>query len=297
MLNDAVLTYHTNTYACGVARFNQQLAARLGVPCLALARGAACEAPLISVHLHEIPTGFYRHIPFTTYDLLLHDWDRSARGIDWVRGARRVFGANPVIQREIRAWREDAQAVWCPSTVERRARGSLSETYQVLTFGMAHKLQLDLYRHLKRLLDAMGVWYTVSVSTAVHEGSPWDAIGQVAEAMRSVFEDHVKILGYLADDGLTDALQGAQLVAIFFVPAARANNTTLWAAMEAGRPVITNLDADSPPELVHGQTVWDLHETVPTDFFADRVSLSPFRAVQHYRWDGLVERLKAPVLV
>ena len=35
-MNDAILSYHMDPLTCGVANFNQQLADRLGVPCLSL---------------------------------------------------------------------------------------------------------------------------------------------------------------------------------------------------------------------------------------------------------------------
>jgi hypothetical protein len=79
--------------------------------------------------------------------------------------------------------------------------------------------------------------------------------------MREGFGEAFQALGYLLDDGLAAALAEADLVALFYDPAVRANNTTLWAAMDAGCPVITTLDEWSPPELIHGQTVLDVAQT------------------------------------
>lgn len=219
---DAVLSYHMNPATCGVAKFNHELAKRLGVPCLPLR--SECQHPLVSVKLSELPygTGLVAHPP---YDLLLHDRsDNDARF-----GAKRVFYADEI---------------GCPSTI----RGDASRgAYRVLVFGMAHKLLLPHFERLKAQLDADHPDYTVELSTAVHEGSPWDeALEQSIGAMRGVFGDKLRVLGFLGDDALARVLQEVDAVACFYTPALRANNTTYWAAVEAGKTIYTNRDEHSP---------------------------------------------------
>lgn len=69
---DAVLTYHTNPHTCGVARFNTQLARRLGVPCYGLPVGGA-RYPLVSIKASEIGPGWQAMLPSGPHLLLLHD--------------------------------------------------------------------------------------------------------------------------------------------------------------------------------------------------------------------------------
>jgi hypothetical protein len=239
---DAVVTYHTNPFACGVARFNQQLADHLDVPMVPLqsVRSRDCLHPLVSVKPSEIPPAVaYGAEPdflpkldawWPTYDVLLHGPLAGNCG-RFVEQARRVFHADQI---------------GCPATVQGNPhRGA----YKVLTFGMAHKLVIPHFQALKARLDWEQPDYTISLSTAVHEGSPWDAALTEAEcAMRAIFGDKLRVLGFLADDALAKELQDCDAVAMFFAPALRKNNTSYWAAVAAGKTIYTNRDEHSPQE-------------------------------------------------
>jgi hypothetical protein len=238
---DAVLSYHTNPQTCGVAKFNHALAKRLGVRFGSVnPRDAAF--PLFSVKCSEIPQTRGRLHP--PYALFLHDSPASARDWEWVHAADRVYAANPAIAADVQGQRKDVITAFCPSTVEGNPdRGG----YRVLTFGMSHKLVLPHFEQLKRDLERDHPDYTISLSTAVHEGNPWDeALTSSVEAMRSIFGDRLRVLGFLADDALARELHECDAVAAFFVPAFRANNTSAWAALSAGKFLYTNLDTQSP---------------------------------------------------
>lgn len=256
-MNDVVLTHEHHPDLCGVAKFSERLATRLGVSCHRMISNT-CESitiaaplayPLLSVkgrELARVPT------LTTRYDVFAHDADDVLRPL--IDGATRVFAANRVIARQWRTIRPDVIAAWCPSLIQ----GDDSRaSYNVLTFGMAHKLQIAQYLSLKRDLDAEhGDDYTVRVSTAVHEGSPWDATADVADQLRWVFGSKLRVLGYLADDALVREMHEADAVALFFPDGVRENNTTYWAAVEHGKRIITNRDADSPTGGAHRYT-WD----------------------------------------
>jgi hypothetical protein len=85
------------------------------------------------------------------------------------------------------------------------------------------------------------------------------------------------------------------MVALFYDPAVRANNTTLWAALDAGTPVITNLDAQSPPELIHHRSVFDLAQVTewPEANHLREVRHGGRKAAEVYSWDRLIEKLQA----
>lgn len=233
---DAVLSYHMNPATCGVAKFNHALAKRLGVPVFLY---SMCDArhPLVSIKPSEM-TPRPNRPRWIDYDLLLHDRTLSPES-ELIQCASRVFYADEV---------------GCPSTVEGNPdRGG----YRVLTFGMAHKLVLPHFRKLKEDLERDHPDYTISLSTAVHEGSPWvEALTQSAEAMREIFGPRLRILGFLADDALAREIQECDAVAAFFQPALRANNTSAWAALSAGKFLYTNLD-DKSPALDPQQYGWD----------------------------------------
>lgn len=274
---DAVLSYHMNPLTCGVAKFSQQLAARLGVPFDSVAHGADYTHPLLSLKWSEMRLGRTFDLP-RTYDVLWHD-----------------AGDPHMTSLATHAW--FATDTGCPATVRGDAtRGTLN----VLTYGMAHKCHVPGFERLKAALDRTGRDYTLSVSTAIHDGYSWATIfAENQILMRRMFGDHLRVLGFLADDALAKELREVQAVALFFDPAARANNTSLWAALEAGTPVITNLDHDSPQELQHGVSVFDLaHLTDWPDAAACRVVRAGGRkAADAYSWDRLIATLTAPVTV
>lgn len=221
---DAVLTYHSNPNTCGVCKFNVRLARELGVPCVPIGRGYEFTHPLISIKASEIGTDWTAIIPLHG-DILLHDRPPN------VPSGRRVIYADEV---------------GCPSTIEGRAdRGG----YRVLTFGMGHKRLRHHFEALKTRLDAEHDNYTVEMSCAIHEGHPWsEGMEASIREMRSIFGDKLRVLGFLGDDALAKELQECDAVALFFDPAVRANNTTYWAAVDAGKTVFTNRDQDSPTE-------------------------------------------------
>lgn len=226
---DAVLSFHMNAATCGVAKFNHALAKRLGVPCDRLFQ-SRYRYPLWSVKASEVGNNW--PVIGSQFDVLWHD-----AGVEAIsRHATRVFYA------------ED---IGCPSTIEGDAsRGA----YRVLAFGMSHKLLMPHFEQLKRELERDHPDYTIELSTAVHEGNPWErAVTESTAAMRWIFGDRLRVLGFLADDALARTLTEVDAVAAFYTPALRANNTSAWAAIAAGKTLFTNRDAQSPTQA----PTWD----------------------------------------
>jgi hypothetical protein len=229
---DAVLSFHQNPNTCGVAKFNSVLAKRLGVPMLPLMSDS--QHPLVSVKVAELPPDTPMCYADKPFDAFFHDWD--IRAMDFATRAKRVFAGNRVIADQIRKFRPDVVAAYCPSTLSGNPSRGI---YRVLVFGMAHNLKL--------YLDGFQPGYTVELSTAVHEGHPWDqALTESVAAMRGIFGDKLRVLGFLGDDALALVLQEVDAVACFFTPALRENNTSAWAALEAGKKLFTNTDEHSP---------------------------------------------------
>lgn len=247
---DSVLSYHMNPATCGVARFNHMLAERLGVPCLPLR--SVCRYPLLSIKPQEMPSGVPFFSPFSRvgFDLFLH----GPSNADYLYAANYIYAGSAEIADAVRPLRSDVIEAFCPSMLSGNAtRGA----YRVLVFGMTHKILYPRFARLKEKLDAEHPNYTVELTTAVHEGAPWaSTLQESADMMREIFGDRLRVLGSLADDGLARVLQEVDAVAAFYVPALRANNTTAWATLEAGKVLYTNLDALSPPLNVAAHS-WD----------------------------------------
>jgi hypothetical protein len=261
---DAVLSFHMNTQTCGVSKFNAALAQRLGVPHDHFSQIHKYRLPLVSLKFSE--GGARQRYPGNgvsikrPYQLFIHDW-RGANGAApyedrcWVQYAQSVIAGNSVIATAARRERPDIVTAFCPSTVTGNPKRG---AYRVLVFGMAHKLLLPHFEALKQQLEIEHPDYTIEMSTAVHEGSPWDkALTESVEAMRGIFGDKLRVLGFLGDDALAKELRDVDAVAAYYTPALRANNTTAWAALEAGKQLYTNTDADSPP-LDPALHSWDM---------------------------------------
>lgn len=243
---DAVLSYHMNPQTCGVAKWNHALAEHLGVPCLQLDKQPVSH-PLVSVKSTETEDWAMTALWYRRFSLFLHDEPHGLSAHDAIRQAHQVYAANTVIAAYVRTIRTDVISGWCPSPLKGDAtRGA----YRVLAFGMAHKLAVRHFTTLKERLTAEYPDFTVALSTAVHEGSPWDtAMAETVEALRDIFGDRLRVLGFLGDDALAKELEECDAVAVYFDPAVRENNTSVWAALKAGKQVYTNTDRHSPQLL------------------------------------------------
>lgn len=242
---DAVLSYHMNPATCGVAKFNHALAKRLGVPIARTCMQPQYRHPLVSLKTSERGYQWILELPhfLKRFDLFLHD--APTCHYDSLNDALRVYAGSKTVADAIRPYRPDVIEAFCPSTIDGNShRGA----YRVLVFGMAHKLSLPHFQNLKEQLGREHPDYTIELSTAVHEGNPWDeALTESVSAMRSIFGSRLRVLGFLGDDAIARELQEVDAVAAYYQPALRANNTTAWAALEAGKTLYTNTDEHSPP--------------------------------------------------
>jgi hypothetical protein len=247
---DAVLTPHPNAWTCGTGKWSLKLAQQLGVRCLPLSASHMIRGlGFVSTRMSELSS---TDAPPARFDLLVHDWVTHDdftwphHWDKWIEGAERLYVANPVLLAQVMPYRPDAQCLPIPAAMD----GLPSKPgYRVLTFGMAHKRLAGHFDRLKDQLEREHPNYQIRLSTAVHEGSPWDRSLETADAqLRPIFGDRLRFLGYLADDALADELQAADAVALYYTPALRANNTSYWAAKEAGKVIYTNRDSLSPAD-------------------------------------------------
>lgn len=293
---DAVASYHLNPYTCGVARFNGSLAAALGVPVVPLATAweDGRRHPLLSIKLSEMRPDDARDLGRRcgqhagSYSVLLHDVDGTGIEDRIVTGAARVIGANSVLARRLAARRSDALAAFAPGLVPIADAGDPDLT--LLTFGMAHKVSAEGYRRVAALAEATGRPYVLEISTALHQGTDFDEeFFSVAGEITAAFGGRVRFLGFLADPEVSRRLRRCSAVVAFFAGGVRENNTSVMGALAHGCAVITNLDADSPAWMRHGETVFDVGRlgALPGPTELRRVGEAARLAVAHYDFDAL----------
>ena len=103
----------------------------------------------------------------------------------------------------------------------------------------------------------------------------------------------MRVLGYLADDALAAELRACDCVALFYDPALRANNTTAWAALDAGKPLVTNTDEYSPPELCGRVMNLKAIDHWPWNHVLADCGKYGQIAAKEMGWDKLIEVLRA----
>ena len=299
--DDVVASYHLNPYTCGVARFNASLAAALGIPMVPLADAWADgrSHPLLSIKLSEMRPPDARELGRRcdehrgSYSLLLHDLDDTPLEEAIVAGAARVIGANAVLARRMAARRPDVVAAFAPGLAPLPDVGDAEVT--LLTFGMAHKVSADGYRRIAALVRATGRPAVLEISTALHQGTDFDEeFFSVAGEITAAFGGRVRFLGFLADPEVSRRLRASLAVVAFFSGGVRENNTSVMGALAHGCAVVTNLDADSPPWMRHGETIFDVGrlDAFPSDSDLRRVGEAARRAVAAYDFAALARLVR-----
>ncbi len=267
----SVVSYHTNEYGCGVAKFGKMLAERLGVPFVGMSLSSRVGAyPLYSLKWSELSGNVDDPAPFVALDgqfgVFWHDG-----GFNYMtRRAAHVFFADPSL---------GSPGLWCPSLLA----PSASRLVKLFTFGMAHKLNAAHYATVRAHLEAAGLDYRLRVSVGLHEGTSLSDATQHFAALYDVLgRDKVTILGILSDDAVREELRDADCVLAFFQHGARLNNTTVHAAIESRRPAITNHDNHTHPML----------KSMTKDVSDSRWVENLIHKRHPFSWDALISRME-----
>jgi hypothetical protein len=297
---DAVVGHHMNPFRSGVARFNEILAERLEVR-LAGLQGVpdrTVRHPLVSLKVRELDaearTALARLLDHAEgWSLFLHEFSNLPLEVRAVEGATRVWCGSHQILDEVGHLNDTAEVLWAPGLVS-DLRTYEPTSISVFSFGMAHKIRVDMFGRLRELLEATNRSYALYVSSANHETASIRDAQVVYEEMHGIFPGGLYFLGNLSDVAVYNYLLTTTFFAAFFPGGVRANNTSVASAMEHGAIVITNLDEYSPPELVHLENVIDLNQAdkLPTDpLQLRRISLRAMETGRAHSWDALVARL------
>ena len=295
-----LVSYHTNPYTCGVARFNQALATALGVQICAVTKLAARKSDilLLSLKFEEILTEVAQkllddlQVAGAKFDLFLHGITNTEVEQKFVASARRVIVATHEYADLIRSQREDVVAYFAPGAADAGITRSAEIT--LLTFGMAHKIRSEGYRKLGQLLSADSRTVQLEISTALHDGTSFsEDFFSVGSEISQVFGGNVSFLGFLADDEVSRRLHAADALVAFFPHGVRENNTTVLSAMAHGCAVITNFDSYSPTWMEHGKSVFDINQlvTFPSANELSRVGEAARLAAAPFTFESLASLL------
>jgi hypothetical protein len=291
-----VVSFHTNPYTCGVARFNRALADEMQIPLLSI--DAFATAPLanalVSVKFDEMSPEATVLLGSTLLEganpflLLLHDVHKTPEEVAFCHRAVKVFAANAELCAKLQDVRPDALAAFAPGAAEQKKSGTFDLT--LITFGMAHKIRSDRYKKLGQLLRGDARSAQLEISTALHEGTSFsEEFFSVNTEISEAFEGNVSFLGFLADGEVSRRILAADALVAFFPKGARENNTTVLSAMAHGCCVITNLDEGSPSWMKHGDSVLDIDQLteLPSAQELRRVGNAARAAVAPYSFQHL----------
>lgn len=300
-----LFTSHTNPILSGVAKFNQILSDHLDVPVFGF--DGPTDRPagpaLLSLKLNDLLPGQEIHLAElhlsleqsrTPYDLFFHTFDFLPLEQKLVAGARAVYCGNQELVQKISPLHSRVVLAWAPALMD-RSKASLSAVHNFFCFGMAHKIQPWMHQNLRNVLDNLGADYTIWLSTAFHEKAKFGDFDHLSQTLLEIYGDRIRFLGFLSDDSVNYFLSKSTAMVAFFEKGLRANNTTVYAAMERSCPVITNLDSHSPTWVGHGKNILDVAQLKIEDLQAERLFQLGRTAEADVRaqasWSGLVSLL------
>jgi glycosyltransferase involved in cell wall biosynthesis len=292
----AVVTFHTNPYTCGVARFNIALAESLDVPLVTLNDflSKPISGALLSIKCEEIGEENSRVLSrflisaSEKFDVYLHGLDDSEAEQIVIAQAARIYTATMEMADAIRDSRNDVRSTFAPGANPSPVMKQVDCT--LLTFGMAHKIRVSGYRKLGEILQGESRTFRLEISTALHEGTTFsEDFFTVGKEIREVFDGNVSFLGFLADEEVSNRMRAADALVAFFPHGVRENNTTVLSAMSHGCAVITNLDKYSPSWMIHSSSVFDIDKMTkfPSDSELDEVGRNAIQAVAPYSFSQL----------
>ncbi len=298
-----VISSHTNPNLSGVARFNHILATNMGIQCigisdiknidtgpilfsLKLRDTTGSERSLLSERLHYLVN---KNID---YDLFFHTFDGLEIEYELIERCRMIYSGNSEIYHALEGIDKEVVSAWCPALIT--GEHVLHEaSLNLFSFGMAHKLQIKYYKMLQELLSDYNIDYTLWVSTAFHEKANFGDFNSISNQLSRIFRHRIQFLGFLSDDGVNYFLDKTQLFIAFFEKGVRANNTSIFAAMNRGCAVLTNSDEYSPSWMKHGINILDIHmlqlEDLETEVLQRIGTQAKKDARKYASWDGLIK--------
>jgi hypothetical protein len=267
-----IISYHTNTWGCGIARFNELLSGELDSEVLSFKEMCVrkpFEKILISISLKEFSEKdrleledlFQNPQNELNFDLLLHSLDESNLEKMIISKSNRIFSLNEEITSKLQKLGTVSATLFTPSlfTSKISKEDNQKNTLKLITFGMAHKIELDLIYKLIENVKESGMHPKIYLSTAIHVGEqPLDNLTQTIQEIEQKLKIEINFLGFLSDSALAKSIQEADVLFRFFNPAVRANSTSIMAGMSLGVPTFTNTDEFSPKWLRHNYNYFDI---------------------------------------
>lgn len=303
-----IITSHSNPNLSGVAKFNLYLAEKLNISSLPLSSAISILRNgmriLLSVKLSDISEleihEIYKFIDKVSsdnlkVDIFFHSFEGSTLEYDILNIGEQIYCANLEIKHCLQGFGKHLVDAWCPCLVDLQ-RKVKERHLNIFSFGMAHKMHLGYYKILHQKLSEFHSDYSIWMSTAFHEKANFGDFHSISNQMSELFKERIQFLGFLSDDAINYFLTRTQLFVAFFPKGIRANNTSVYAPMEKGLPLITNTDEYSPTWMQHGLNVLDINSLNNNNLTTKQLQLIGEQArldvVKFASWESLIHIFK-----
>lgn len=301
-----LITSHKNPLLSGVAKFNQHLARSWDIPLLGFGDlSQISKGPLlISVKLSDLfpeevaevreLSKFLRERS-VAHDLYFHTFDHLDLEKEMLKDARQVFCAHDELVEKLQPYGSRLVSSFCPGLLD-RPNSHFEGQLNFFSFGMAHKIQLWMHRNLMDVLDRLDADYALWLSSAFHEKANFSDFDSVSRSLVDIYGKRLRFLGFLSDESVNFFLGRCNAFIAFFEKGVRANNTSVFAAMERGCPIVTNLDGLSPKWLRHGVNIIDVSKLENADLQPERLKQIGLQGAEDVgrfaSWNGLLEQFR-----
>jgi len=264
-----VVSSNIKPHLSGAAKFSFLLAQKLNIPCVGLSeikklkRG---DNVLLSLAIcktnPDLETEAWRWVTYTeekgvNYNIFFHTFDDLPIEHALIKNANKVYCGNEEIYQALKEFNKPIYSLWTSSLINREVDIE-KDIYNIFSFGMAFKIHTKHHRFFAKRMEELGINYIIRFSTGFHERAHFGNYDAIASELEDIYGDKVHFYGFLSDEAVSYFIQSSDLFVNFFPKGVRANNSTIYAVMEQGCPVLTNTDAYSPSWMKSGVNMLDV---------------------------------------
>ena len=300
----ALITYHTNRYTCGVARFNYMLSETLQIPMLDVESWIS-DADYDSKYLISVkPSEFDQRISdlFTNslsklnikQWVFFHEFNETEIEVKLAEISEKAIAVDRVIGSAVSRIFKEVGMGFAPGLST--AAFEQERDVVLLTIGMAHKINRTGYAILENVVKVDLRRFQLRVTVAVHEGFDiGETFTNVPEQVGAVWSSELVFLGFLSDQAMSTELRKCDAVVVFPQVGARESNSSIIGAMAHGAAVVTILDSNSPSWMQHGQNIIDVNQLkqFPSGEELKQIGKNAVEAVKKFTFGNLAKKFKS----
>lgn len=304
----AIVSTNTKTHLSGIAKFSNTIAQKVNIPLYSFNEITKIKKNthvLLSISLEninaELETQTWRFLTLAQeqkidFSIFFHCFLDTPLEHMLISRAKKIYAGNREIAEYIRPYFSAVKTLWAPSLVDYEKNGKKHEI-NILSFGMAFKIQPNYHKILAEKLAKYNVDYIVRFSTGFHERASFGDYDSIVSDLEEIYGNKSHFYGFLSDDAIDYFLKISDLYVNFYSKGTRGNNTTLYASLERGKPVLTNFDHYSPKWLRHGINILDISKLSKKNLRKDALKKIGTQGrsdmMKNSTWDKLILALRS----